>query len=64
MDIVHPHVAQLMIDTSVNQFCKIWPSADWPYESFVKQDPLTGPGSLSQLAILVQLPTGLAMGDH
>ena len=30
-DIVRPHTAQLMINTSVNQFCKIWPSADWPY---------------------------------
>ena len=29
-DIVHLHSAKLMIDTSVNQFCKIWPSADWP----------------------------------
>ena len=29
-DIVRPHAAQLMIDTSVNQFSKIWPSADWP----------------------------------
>ena len=29
-DIVRPHVAQLMIDTSVNQFCKIWPSVDGP----------------------------------
>ena len=29
-DIVLPHAAQLMIDTSVNQFCKIWPNADWP----------------------------------
>ena len=26
-DIVRPHVARLMINTSVNQFCKIWPSA-------------------------------------
>ena len=34
-DIVRPHAAQLMIDTSVNQYCKIWPSADWP-----KVDPL------------------------
>ena len=32
-DIVRPHVAQLMIDTSVNQFCKIWTSADWPIVS-------------------------------
>ena len=23
-----PHAAQLMIDTSVNQFCRIWPGAD------------------------------------
>ena len=23
-------MADLMIDTSVNQFCKIWPSANWP----------------------------------
>ena len=29
-DIVRPHAAQLMIDTSVNQICKIWPSADRP----------------------------------
>ena len=29
-DIVRPHAAQLMIDTSVNQFCQIWPSADGP----------------------------------
>ena len=29
-DIVRPHAAQLMIDTSVNQFCKIWPGADLP----------------------------------
>ena len=29
-DIVRPHAAWLMIDTSVNQFCKIWPSAFWP----------------------------------
>ena len=34
-DIVRPHMAQLMIDTSVNQFCKIWPSADCPQESFI-----------------------------
>ena len=27
-DIVRPHAAQLMIDTSVNEVCKIWPSAD------------------------------------
>ena len=27
-DIVRPHAAQLMIDTSVNRFCKIWPGAD------------------------------------
>ena len=31
-DIVRPHAAQLMIDTSVNQFCKIWPGADWPQQ--------------------------------
>ena len=30
-DMVRPHAPQLMIGTSVNQFCKIWPSADWPY---------------------------------
>ena len=29
-DIVRPHAAQLMMDTSINQLCKIWPSADWP----------------------------------
>ena len=29
-DTVRPHSAQLMIDTSVNQFCKIWSSAAWP----------------------------------
>ena len=29
-DIVRPHAARLMIDTSVHQFCKMWPSADWP----------------------------------
>ena len=28
-DIVRPHAAQLMVDTSVNQFCQIWPSVDW-----------------------------------
>ena len=30
-DTVRPHVAHFMIDTSVNQFCKTWPSVDWPY---------------------------------
>ena len=29
-DIVRPHAAQLMIDTSVDQFCKILFSAEWP----------------------------------
>ena len=24
------HAAQLMIDTSVNEFCKIWPGVEWP----------------------------------
>ena len=28
-DIVRPHAAQLMIDTTVNQFCLFWPSADY-----------------------------------
>ena len=36
-DIVRPHSAQLMIDASVNQFCKTWPSADWPYDSSVNK---------------------------
>ena len=34
-DILRLHVARLMIDTSVNQFRKIWPSVDWP--SFLQE---------------------------
>ena len=32
-DIVRPHSVHLIIDTSVNQLCKMWPSADWPLVS-------------------------------
>ena len=45
-NIVRPLAAQLMIDTSVNQLCKIWPSADWPIFALRDKPRNVSPDSL------------------